>query len=65
VLIIAVHMQLLIFIYLIMLIQEAKRFSKPYIDQIADISTLREQFMRMGRFLRLQPHTIDRFVVLY
>jgi hypothetical protein len=53
VLIIAIHMQLLIFIYLIMLIQEAKKFSKPYIDQIAEITKPHVEKVRTT----LKPYT--------
>jgi hypothetical protein len=53
VLIIVIHMQLLIFIYLIMLIQEVKKFSKPYIDQIAEITKPHVEKVRTT----LKPYT--------
>lgn len=52
-LIIVIHIQLLIFIYLIMLIQEAKKFSKPYIDQIAEITKPHVEKVRTT----LKPYT--------
>jgi hypothetical protein len=53
VLIIVIHMQLLIFIYLIMLIQKIKKFSKPYIDQIAEITKPHVEKIRTT----LKPYT--------
>jgi hypothetical protein len=47
------YMELLIHIHLTMLIQEAKKFSKPYIDQIAEVTKPHVEKVRTT----LKPYT--------